>query len=100
MINSSFHGKSHALNTFVLPLLWYVLKILDPPHEFVEKVIKSVLKFLWGGRRHWVPQKWLFLPKDQGGLGIFHPLAMTHTFRISFLQKCLQSKDDSYFLSH
>jgi hypothetical protein len=90
--------KSHVLCTYILPVLWYRIQVLDPPDHILNQISDMVLRFLWGQNKHWVSKTFVFAPKIHGGLGILNPRNQMETFRIRFALRTLQS-DGNYFIS-
>jgi len=93
----SMFSRAKIANTFLLPILWYVLKILDPNDSFYLEICDLVEKFVWNGNKRWVGRFYFYLPVDKGGLGVLHPKVQAATFRFSFINKILTSSDTFYF---
>jgi len=70
--DSSLLFKAKVLNVFVLllPISYYKLKVLHPPETYFQEVHKMICDFLWEGKRHWVKPLFIYLPVENGGLGI------------------------------
>jgi hypothetical protein len=93
----SLFSRSKILNTFLLPVLWYALKTLDPPDEFYTDIEKEILGFLWENRKHWVSKSNVFAPVSMGGLGVRHPKAQASVFRMRAASK-IMNESNEYFL--
>lgn len=92
----SFFSRAKILNTYLLPILWYVLKVLDPPETFITEITILIENFPWRGSKRWVGRHLLYLPLSNGGIGVRHPFIQMTTFRVVFACKVLNSSD-SYF---
>ena len=92
----SFFSRAKILNTYLLPVLWYFLKVLDPPEAFINTITFLCERFVWKAQKHWVGRQLLYLPLENGGLGVRHPRVQTATFRVTFIQKMLKC-DNAYF---
>ena len=62
--------KARILNTLILPVAFYKLKILHPSNTFFSDIRKFILEYLWDHGRHWIKQVFVFGPSDRGGLRI------------------------------
>jgi len=96
---SCVFSRAKILNTFLLPILWYVLKILDPPLEFLKDIESLCINYLWGGTKNWVKKPFVFAPVEVGGAGIRHPKCQSLVFRFRALVKAFSSNSSDYFLS-
>jgi len=87
------------MNRFILPILWYVLKVLDPPVEFLSSVKKLCEDYLWGTRRHWVKRLFVYGPAEYGGLGVKDPEVQILGMRIGDAQRVFTCNHNNYFLN-
>src|SRR5207253_545671 len=95
----SIFSRCNILNTFILPVLWYQLKVLTPPDSFFKEVNKLCEDFIWGGKKHWLKKCHVYVPKEYGGIGVHNARAKMLQFRVKFVNKILKNDDDpSYFL--
>lgn len=92
-------SRSKIINTFLLPIFWYLFKILDPPVEILEEICKEIEKYIWSGSKRWVARPFVYLPLLNGGLGVRNPAAQIATFRLTFLNKILAISCEQYFHS-
>lgn len=92
----SFFSRARILNTYLLPVWWYVFKVLDPPESFIAKITELAENFLWKGSKRWVGRHLLYLPLANGGIGVRHPLIQLTTFRVVFANKIINNSE-SYF---
>jgi len=90
--------KSKILNTFVLPISYYKLKVLHPPSFLFEDIHKIINEYLWESRRHWVKSLFIYLPFEQGGLGIKHTKTQYLIFKLRALKKGINVSPDNPFL--
>jgi len=95
---TSLFSKALILNTFVLPVLWYGLKVLEPPVSFLSEIERLCLEYIWGGKK-WVRKQFVFAPTENGGLGVRHPRVQTLSFRMRMIQKVIGPSPSEYFLS-
>jgi hypothetical protein len=95
---TSLTAKVKLLNTFILPILWYVLKVLDPPPNFLSQVQQLCEEYLWEKKRHWVKRSMTYAPQQNGGLGLKSPLVQILVFRIRALTKAQSPITSQYYL--
>jgi hypothetical protein len=95
---SSLTAKVNMLNVFILPIIWYVLKVLDPPSDFLLQVQKLCEGFLWENKRHWVKRSMTYALQANGGLGLKSPQVQVIIFRLRALAKAQSSQCSKYFL--
>jgi len=67
----SLRTKASILNTYILPVAWFVMQVLNPTPNVLMQIEKLILKFIWSGH-HWVKKEILFLPLYKGGLDIIN----------------------------
>jgi len=96
--DSSLLFKAKILNTYVLPISYYLLKAVHPPDAYFEDVHKIVCNFLWEGKRHWVKPLFVYLPVEIGGLGVKNNYVQYLIFKQRALLKCLNPNISTYFL--
>ncbi len=94
---TSLLAKSRILNTFILPVLWYTLKVLDPPEVFLTEVETICENYLWEGRRHWIKKQMVYAPISNGGLGVKSPRVQIAIFRLREMEKALNPLTGKYF---
>lgn len=94
---SSPFSRARVLNLFVLPILWYALKIFDPPANFYKEVEALCVSYVWEGSRNWVAKPFVFAPCEGGGPGVRSPRPQTLVFRLRALFKGMSCGE--YFLS-
>jgi len=95
---TSLMAKTKILNTFVLPILWYALKVLDPPPSFCCEVERISELYLWDNRRHWVRRSVVYAPVGNGGLGLKSPRVQMLIFRLRMIEKSFNPNCSKYFL--
>jgi hypothetical protein len=93
-------SKAKMLNTFILPILWYVLKVLDPPKDFLTQIQRECEEYLWEKKRHWVKRSMTHAPLPNGGLGLKSPLVQILIFRLRALGKAQSPQCSKYFLQN
>jgi len=96
--DSSLLFKAKVLKVFVLPISYYKLKVLHPLETYFQEVHKMICDFLWDGKRHWVQPLFIYLPVENGGLGIKNNFVQYLIFTQRAILKCLMVNDTSYFL--
>ncbi len=97
---TSLLAKSGILNMFVLPILWYVLKVLNPPDAFLRYIERMCEQLLWESRRHWVKKAMVYTPFQNDGLGVKSPRVQLLIFRFRALQKAQELNCEKFFLSN
>jgi len=97
---TSFHSKAQVLNRFLLPILWYVLKILDPPRDFILGIRKLCEDYIWGTRKHWVKRTFVYAPAEFGGLGVKDLEVQTVAMRARDAIKVFKVNKNEYFLKY
>jgi hypothetical protein len=95
---TSLSSKVKLLNTFILPIIWYVLKVLDPPRDFIVQIQRECEEYLWEQKRHWVKRSMTHAPQPNGGLGLKSPLVQIIIFRLRALGKAQSPQCSKYFL--
>jgi hypothetical protein len=98
-LSFSLFSKVRILNMFLLPILWYVLKVLDPPKPFIAQVKTLIEEYIWGTRRHWVKNLFLYLPTSNGGLGVKDIEVQTLVMRIKDAMRVFTRKPNHYFMN-
>jgi len=96
---TTFHSKAQVLNRYLLPILWYVLKVLDPPADFITSIRRLSEEYLWGPRKHWVKRLFVYAPQQLAGLGIKHPDVQILTMRMRDTIRVFTSSQNLYFLN-
>ena len=82
----SFRGKTLHLNSVALARLWYAASILTFPPWYFKEINKMIFSYLWGeGKAEMIKRHTLFLPKHQGGLGLFNPVKRSVALRCKHL---------------
>lgn len=84
----SFRGRTLVINNLVASALWHRLACMEPPAGLLSKLQAVLVDFFWD-RLHWVPQRVLFLPKEEGGQGLVHLASRVATFPFQFAQRYL-----------
>ncbi|KAJ4947290.1 hypothetical protein JOQ06_009326 [Pogonophryne albipinna] len=74
-------------------MLAHRLACTDPPVNLLSRVQALMVDFFWD-RMHWVPQRVLFLPKEEGGHGLVHLASRGAAFRLRFVQRFLTGPAD------
>jgi hypothetical protein len=97
---TSLSSKVKMLNTFILPIIWYVLKILDPPKDFTIQIQHECEEYLWEKKRHWVKRSMTYAPQSKGGLGLKSPEVQINIFRLRALSKAQSPRCSKYFLKN
>ena len=88
----SFRGKVINLNTKALASFWYLGTVIPLPNWYEKHVNKLIFSYLWGeGKREGIKRDTLFLPKSQGGLGIFQPKKQSLALRAKFVQQIVDT---------
>jgi hypothetical protein len=95
---TSLSAKVNLLNTFILPIIWYVLKVLDPHSDFLKQVQVLCEEYLWEKKRHWVKRSMTYAPQSNGGLGLKSPQVQILIFRLRALTKAQSPNCSKYFL--
>jgi hypothetical protein len=90
--------KAQILNTFILPVAYYKLKVLNPPENFFTEVHKMVIEYLWESGRHWLKALFIYLPSANGGLGVKNIFVQYLIFRCRAIIKGSNPDVSSYFL--
>jgi len=96
---TSFHSKAQVLNRYLLPILWYVLKVLDPPAEFVTSIRRLSEEYLWGPRKHWVKRLFVYTPKELAGLGVKDPEVQILAMRMRDTMRVFTASLNPFFLN-
>ncbi|OXA47089.1 LINE-1 retrotransposable element ORF2 protein [Folsomia candida] len=95
----SHFSRAKIVNTFLLPIFWYVLKVLDPPESFLGLICSKIENYVWATSKRWVARPYVYLPILNGGLGVRSPAAQIATFRLTFVQKIMAQNNNTYFLT-
>ena len=95
---TSLSARAKILNTFVLPVIWYHLKVLQPPELFLGQIQFLCENYLWEGKRHWLKRPIVYAPRENGGLGVRSPIVQIQNFRIRAIIKSMHENVSKYFL--
>ena len=93
----SFIGRVLAVNSLCASKLWYIISVLQPPHNYISSLQKVFIDFVWQGR-HWIKSDILYSCKSHGGLGLVHILSRLHAFRLRFIHEYLYYDRHSCFM--
>lgn len=84
----SYKGRTLIINNLVASSLWHKLACIDPPSKLLAEIQAILVDFFWD-KLHWIPQSFLFLPKEEGGQGLLNLQSRTAAFRLQFIQRLL-----------
>ncbi|MGH0181307.1 UNVERIFIED_CONTAM: hypothetical protein FKN15_010707 [Acipenser sinensis] len=84
----SFKGRVLIINNLAASMLWHRLVCLNPPPGLLEQIQKSLLQFFWSGH-HWLRPMVLYLPPNEGGLGLINLSCRVAVFRLQAAQRLL-----------
>ena len=90
--------KAKILNTFILPVAYYKLKVLHPNNDFISSCSKLIMEYLWESGRHWIKKFFVFCPSENGGLGIIDVYTQHILFKMRGLMKAINVQEGHYFL--
>jgi len=88
---------AHYKSTYKGSSLLFKAKV-HPPNTYFQGVHKMICEFLWEGKRHWVKPLFIYLPVENGGLGIKNNSVQYLIFKQRAVLKGLMVNDTSYFL--
>ena len=71
---------------------WYLATVIPIPKWFLKPIQKLLFEFLWSGGKDPITRETIFLPIDQGGLGLLNPEIQQRALRLRFLQNIVSSK--------
>ena len=70
--NLSVRGRAIICNTLAFSKIWYVGRIIPIPKCMQVSFFKPLFHFIWGGKMEALRRDNLYLPPDQGGVGLIH----------------------------
>ena len=82
----SLYGKVQVVKTFIISQFLYVTSAIFIPDCYVNDINKMIIDFIWSGRKPKLKRDVLFLPKNQGGLGLPDFSKMVHVTYIKWLK--------------
>ena len=85
----SYRARVLVINQLITSMLWYRLVTLTPPPDFVLNIQRTVVRFFWDNRLHWIPVEVLKLPIGEGGQALVCVRTQVATFRLQTLQRYL-----------
>ena len=81
----SLRGKTIIVNTVALSKIWFIASLLQLPKWALKQIEKHIYAFVWENKgMEPIQRKTLYLPTDQGGLGILHPLLQCQALTIKY----------------
>ena len=81
----SLRGMAIILNTVALSKIWFIASLLQLPKWALKQIEKHIYAFVWENKgMEPIQRKTLYLPTDQGGLGILHPLLQCQALTIKY----------------
>ena len=89
--NLTLFGKVQIVNTFIISQFLYVTSALYIPDCYVNDINNMIIDFIWQGRKPKLKREILYLPKDQGGLGLPDFRRMIHVNYIKWLKMFTES---------
>jgi hypothetical protein len=66
----SYKGKVYAISSFVLSKLWYLGTIIPMPSHVLFVLNHLIFSYFWNHSTERIKRTTLYLPKEQGGLGL------------------------------
>ena len=79
--------KATVTNTYLLPLLYHQLSVMEISDNILREIEKSIRNFIWNGKKSRISHQLLFTPVEYGGMGI-HKLELTiQVLRLKYLSK-------------
>ena len=83
----SLVGKINVINTLISSLFVYKLSVLPTPsHDFIKKVNKILVEFIWGGKRAKISLDVLQASKSAGGLNLVNLHWRNDALKISWIK--------------
>ena len=67
----SLPAKAKIINVMILAKAWYLAAIIPPPRAVQVTIERNIFRFLWSGKRETINRKTMYLPLEEGGVGIF-----------------------------
>ena len=92
----SLKGKVLVLNSNVLSKIWYTASILPIPAAEFQALERYMFDFLWSGKTSPLQRRTVYLPKDQGGLGLLHPLYQQKSLQLKLLYGVVDAGEKHY----
>ena len=68
--NLTLYQKAIIINALLLSKIWYVAHTLPLPKKFSQKINSCIFRYLWKGMYQPIRRSTLYLPKNEGGLGV------------------------------
>ncbi|KAL9663610.1 hypothetical protein QQ045_019001 [Rhodiola kirilowii] len=65
-------GRATLISSVLSSLSIHTLSIIPVPKTCIESMERLSANFIWDGKHHWVSWDNIFLPKNEGGLGIIN----------------------------
>ena len=83
------------LNTIGLASMWYLAAVYPFPPWYLKTVNKLIFPYIWGeGKPEFIKRQTLYLPKDQGGIAIYHPLHRSLALRTKTITQITNLNND------
>jgi len=70
------------VHNFLLATAWYTAQIFPPPDECTQQLHTAISWYLWRGEIFKGPLSTLQRPTQQGGWGLIHVAAKSHTLNL------------------
>jgi hypothetical protein len=83
-------GKAIIVNTMALSKMWYISTVCVPPDEVIEKVEKTIQKFVLTKRLSLVKKEMLHMPEEYGGIDCLDVKMKSKALKIKWLVKIME----------
>ena len=89
--NLSLQGKVTMINSKILSKAVYLSYTYAITDEYFAKIEDLVRAYIWGGenKRRLIQLRYLYLPKDRGGLGLMHLKTQGQALRLKYVHDIL-----------
>lgn len=88
--NPTIRGKKHITQMIIGGMTQYLTTVQGMPSETETLVTKLIREFMWDGKKPPIGLETLYLPKEEGGLGLLDIISRNEAIDIMWLKKYLQ----------
>ena len=68
----SLPAKAKVINVMILAKAWYMAAIIPPPRTVQLIITRNIFNFLWSGKSETINRNTMYLPLEEGGVGILN----------------------------
>ncbi|EPB86798.1 hypothetical protein HMPREF1544_06414 [Mucor circinelloides 1006PhL] len=85
----SMYGRAKVANTMILSKLWHILRLTPIPKAAMTKINSIIYQYIVDERKLQIKKDVYYLPREEGGLGLFHVGAQQQSLQMRYIRALL-----------